>query len=143
MKADVLPAPMQAPEVDLRGYDHMPLYGDRLFKSETWIEASADGKLAALRLWWQAFAHEAPAGSLPSNDRLLAEYAGYGIAIDAFKAIKAEAMRGFVLCNDDRWYHPMVCEIARVGWKERLRNRKKVADWRERNRNKDGNNGFE
>lgn len=56
----------------------MPLKGDVLFKSTTWLKGSHEARCAALRLWWQSFAHEVPASSLPDDDYLLAEYAGYG-----------------------------------------------------------------
>lgn len=116
MTADNLPAPLVPAEVDLRGHDWMPLYGERLFGSETWIESSNEARVAALRLWWQAFAKEKPAASLPDSDRLLAVYAGYGEVVKAWKKVKAEAMRGFVLCSDGRWYHKVVAEVAMESW---------------------------
>ncbi len=134
-----LPDPLVPADVDLRGFEFMPLFGDRLFKSETWISASADAKVAALRLWWHSYGHEVPAGSLPDNDGLLAEYAGYGVMVKAWKKLKAQAMRGFVLCSDGRWYHPLIAELAIDGWKERVRNREKQRAWRERNQSKDRN----
>lgn len=134
-----LPSPLVPADVDLRGFEFMPLFGDRLFKSETWISASADAKVAALRLWWHSYGHEVPAGSLPDNDGLLAEYAGYGVMVKAWKKLKPQAMRGYVLCSDGRWYHPLVSELAIDGWKERVRNREKQRAWRERNQNKDRN----
>jgi hypothetical protein len=51
--------PLVPPEVDLRGMSYMPLFGDRLFKSTTWIEASCEARCAALQLWWHAFARGA------------------------------------------------------------------------------------
>lgn len=116
---DARPAPFVPPEVDLRGYEWMQLYGDRLFNSETWILASAEGKVAALALWWNSFAHEVPAGSLPNNERLLAAAAGYGVAVAAWKAIREEALRGFVECSDGRLYHPFVAELALQAWEVR------------------------
>lgn len=134
-----LPAPLVSAEVDLRGFEFMPLFGDRLFKSETWISASADAKVAALRLWWHSYGHEVPAGSLPDNDGLLSEYAGYGVMVKVWKKLKSQAMRGYVLCSDGRWYHPLVAELAIDGWKERVRNREKQRAWRERNQQKHRN----
>lgn len=116
------PAPMVAADVDLRGYQFMPLYGDRLMASETWIAASAEGKLAALRLWWHAYAKEVPAGSLPDNDQLLANYAGYGVAVKAWKKIKAEAMRGWVLCADGRLYHSFISDLVADAWQMKQAN---------------------
>lgn len=114
-----LPDPLVPPDVDLRGYEFMPLFGDRLFGSETWIGATPEAKLAGLQLWWRAYAKEVPSSSLPDNDTLLASYAGYGIAFKQWRKIKAQAMRGFVLCADGRWYHPFVAELAMDAWKGR------------------------
>lgn len=130
--------PMTPPECDLRGFEFMPLMGDRLFKSATWIAASSEAKVAMLRLWWHSYAHEAPAASLPDNDQLLAEYAGYGVMVKGWLKIKEQAIRGFVLCTDGRLYHPIVAELALAGWKERLRNREKQRAYRERTSVKDG-----
>jgi hypothetical protein len=131
------PAPLVPSNVDLRGLQYMPLFGERLFGSETWIAASADGKVAALRLWWRSYAHEVPAASLPDNDQLLAEYAGYGVAVKAWKRIRAQAMRGWLLCSDGRLYHPVVAQIALESWESRKRNREKQARLRARNRERD------
>ena len=130
--AEELPAPLMASDVDLRGMEFMPLYGDRLFKSTTWIEARPEAQVAALRLWWHAYAHEVPAASLPNNDRLLAEHAGYGIAVKSWQRIKPQALRGWVLCSDDRWYHNVVAELALEAWAGRVRNREKIRKWREK-----------
>lgn len=133
-----LPAPLVSADVDLRGMPFMPLYGDRLFKSATWIGASPEAKVAALRLWWQSYAHEVPAASLPDDDTLLADYAGYGIAVKAWQKIRQQAMRGWVLCSDGRWYHRIVAEFALEAWQGRQRNREKQRRWRAKSGNGDG-----
>lgn len=117
---DKLPDPLVPADVDLRGYEFMPLYGDRLLKSETWISGTAEAKVAALRLWWHAFAHETPAGSLPNDDRFLAEYAGYGEQVRAWQKIRPQAMRNWKACSDGRLYHPVVAEIVVDCWNKRL-----------------------
>lgn len=132
------PDPLVAPDVDLRGYLYMPLYGDRLFKSATWISASAEAKVAAMRLWWHAWAHEVPAASLPSDDVLLAEYAGYGVAVRAWQKIKPQAMRGFIECSDGRLYHDKLAEWAIEAWELRVNERQRKAKWREKRRDRDG-----
>lgn len=125
--------PLVPPEVDLRDYDYIPLYGDRLFNSDTWALCDADEKVAALRLWWRAW-HEEPAGSLPDNDRLLAERAGYGVAVKAFVAIKEKAMRGWIKCSDGRLYHPTVASIAIDVWQTKKKKKAENAADRERKR---------
>lgn len=117
--ADQLPPPLLPADVDLRGNEWMSLYGDRLFNSETWIEAGFEGRCAALRLWWQAFAKEKPAASLPDNDKLLSVYAGYGEAVKVWLKIKPEAMRGWIKCSDGRLWHGVVAEVAAEAWERR------------------------
>lgn len=128
-----LPEPLVSADVDLRDFDYIPLYGDRLFNSDTWALCDADEKVAALRLWWRAW-HEEPAGSLPNNDRLLAERAGYGVAVKAFLAIKENAMRGWTLCSDGRLYHPVVASIALDVWRTKKKKKAENAADRERKR---------
>jgi len=119
-----LSPPLIDAAVDLRDFDFMPFFGDRLFKSDTWIMCDAEEKVAALRLWWAAW-HQEPAGSLPDNDRLLADLAGYGVAVSAWTKVRPNAMRGWIECTDGRLYHPVVCEIAIDVWGKK---RKKQSD---------------
>ncbi len=127
-----LPPPIVSAEVDLRGMEYMPLKGDILFKSTTWLKGSHEARSAALRLWWHSFAHEVPAASLPDDDQLLAEYAGYGEVVKAWLKIKPQAMRGWLKCDDGRLYHKIVAELALEAWKGRVKNREKVRKWREK-----------
>lgn len=129
-----LPEPLVPPDCDLRGLQYMPLYGDRLFTSETWLSARPEAKVAMTQLWWHSYAHEAPAASLPDNDALLASYAGYGAARAQWRKVKEEAMRGWVMCSDGRLYHPFVARLALEAWAGRLRNRDKQRRWREKTR---------
>jgi hypothetical protein len=125
-----LPAPLVPSHVDLRGYEFMPLYGDRLKKSETWISASHEGKVAALNLWWHAYGHECPAGSLPDDDKLLADYAGYGSVIRAWRKIKDQALRGWKKCSDGRLYHAFMAEIVMKAWEIKLADQARTAKGR-------------
>jgi len=126
--------PFTPADCDLRGMPYMPLHGDRLFGSATWIGANAEAKVAALRLWWRSFAHEVPAASLPDDDVLLADYAGYGVGIKAWRKVRPQAMRGWVKCADGRLYHRTVAEVALEAWDQRKRNREKQEKWRQKNR---------
>jgi uncharacterized protein YdaU (DUF1376 family) len=111
------------PDCDLRGFEFMPLFGDRLFTSATWIGAKPDAKIAALRLWWHSYAKEVPAASLPDDDALLSEYAGYGVAVSQWRKVKAAALRGWIKCSDGRLYHKTVAEIALESWSGRKQSR--------------------
>jgi len=114
-----LPAPLVPLEVDLRGYEWMPLFGDRLFKSQSWIRANPEARCAMLRLWWHAYAHELPAGSLPDDDGLLAEYAGFGSAHKQWLRQKGAALAGWRRCSDSRLYHPFLAELVMQSFEAR------------------------
>lgn len=124
--------PLVPAEVDLRGMAFMPLFGDRLFKSTTWIEACAVARAGALQLFWHAFAHEVPAGSLPDNERVLADHAGLGLKV--FRRVRVQVLRGWVKCNDGRLHHPVLAEIAIEAWSARVSHRARTLKWREKKR---------
>jgi len=124
--------PLVPAEVDLRGMAFMPLFGDRLFKSTTWIEACAVARAGVLQLFWHAFAHEVPAGSLPDNERVLADHAGLGLKV--FRRVRAQVLRGWVKCNDGRLHHPVLAEIAIEAWSARVSHRARTLKWREKKR---------
>jgi hypothetical protein len=101
--------PLTPAGLDLREFGWMPLDVLRLRDSDLAVLASGDAFRAAVMLWCAAW-HQVPAGSLPSDNRLLANLAGYGRDLDGWASVKADAMRGFVECADGRLYHPTVCE---------------------------------
>jgi hypothetical protein len=114
-----LPAPLVPANVDLRDFLFTPVEFQRLFASETWLMCNDAEKVAAITLWGNSWS-QLPAGSMPSDDRLLAHLSGAG---KAWKRIKPMAMRGWVLCSDDRYYHPVMCEKALEAWLEKLAQR--------------------
>jgi hypothetical protein len=122
--------PLVAADVDLRGMPFMPLFGDRLFKSTTWIEARPEARCAALQLYWHAFAHEVPAASLPDNERVLADHAGLPLRL--FQRLRPQVMHGWIKCSDGRFYHRVVAEIALEAWSGRVRVRERVRKHREK-----------
>lgn len=113
----------------MRGLEWMPLFGDRLFTSETWLDAGPEARCAAIALWWAAWKQK-PAGSLADSDRVLAQLAGYGMGIKQWLAVREGALRGFVKCSDGRLYHPVVCELALDAWERRKRDRARKVKWR-------------
>jgi hypothetical protein len=78
---------------------------------------------AGVNLWLTSW-HSVPAGSMPDSDSVLAKGAQLGRDLATWSAIKAEALRGWVLCSDGRLYHPTVCEIALESWIEKLHQRR-------------------
>lgn len=124
-----LPEPLVPAHIDLRGYEFMPFYGDRCFSSESWLQASAEARLAMLRVWWHAFSKEVPGASLPDVDKLLCEYAGFGANPQKWRKLRGEIMNGFIKCRDGRLYHKFISPLAIDAWefRESQRNRTKAA----------------
>jgi len=111
-----VPEPLVPAEVDLRGLDYMPLYIDRLRKSDTWLDAGTDAFVAyaAMNLWLESW-HQVPAGSL-SQSPLGAQRAS-GCSPKVWRRIADRVLAGWVgPCTDGRIYHPVVAEIALEVW---------------------------
>lgn len=120
-----LPAPLVGPEVDLRHYKWFPLYHKRLRQSAFWKRASDAACRISVDFWAEAY-EQVPAGSLPDDDYVLAEWAGFGRReLDDWLKIKPEVMRAWVRCSDGRWYHPTLSEVARAAWSDKL-----LHDWK-------------
>lgn len=108
-----LPDPPILASVDLRRLPYMPIEVESVANSELAVLATGDEFRAAWLLWCKAW-HERPAASLPNDDRLLARYCG--VSARKWSLIKECAMRGFVLCSDNRFYHPVIVEKALDAW---------------------------
>ncbi len=135
-----LPAPLTPPDCDLRGggYEWMRLWGHRMFTSSWYRAARKDGRggIASLKLYWSAML-QYPAGSLPNDEEELCMLADFGEDMRAWKKHRAVAMHGFVLCDDNRWYHPVVAEQAMEAYDRQLKfartrevDRERLRRWR-------------
>ncbi len=116
-----LPAPLVPPDVDLRDFAFMPLDVRRLRDSDLVSYESPEACFAAVLLWSSSW-HQVPAGSIPNNDQWIAKQAGYaarGRIDPAWNDVREGAMRGWILCSDDRLYHPVVAEKAIDAWETR------------------------
>jgi hypothetical protein len=100
----------------------MPLDIQRLRDSDLAAESTPEECWAALLLWGAAW-QQVPAASLPDNDRVLANLAGYGRVVEAWLKVRAGALRNFILCSDGRLYHPVVAEKALTAWTGKLTQR--------------------
>lgn len=127
-----LPAPLSSPECDVRGMPYMALHVVRMFDSEFYALSTGDEFKAGVSLWAKAFL-QVPAGSLPNNERLLAHYSGAG---KDWSKVRDMAMHGWVLCSDDRYYHPTVVEVAQDAWQARTDNRARTEAARQARINK-------
>lgn len=114
--------PLVPADVDLRDFPYMPLDVVRLRDSRLVSHATGEGFRCAVLLWCVSW-HQVPAGSLPDDDIQLAAYAGFGRALKEWKKNRADALHGWVKCEDGRLYHPVVAEKAREAWQSRLEQR--------------------
>lgn len=114
--------PLTPPECDLQDYKFMPLHVARLRDSDLAAEEAPEACWYAVLLWAASW-HQIPAGSLPDNDAVLAKLIGLGRDVKTFRKHKAGAMRGFILCDDGRLYHPIVAEQALTAWQSKLQQR--------------------
>jgi hypothetical protein len=124
-------SPLVPPDINLQGMPFMPLDVNRLRDSQLAIAATGDEFRAAVMLWCASW-NQIPAASLPADDQSLAAYAGYGRDVKSWRKVKAGAMRGFVLCDDGRFYHPVVAEKAMEAWAERTEYRAEKENEKER-----------
>jgi len=111
------PAPLVAPDVDLRKLEYMPLHVRLLLNSDFFVQATDAEIRAALHLWCEAW-HQVPAASLPDNEHALCKLAGLGRDLASWKQVRDGAMSGFVLCSDGRYYHEVIALLAADAWKE-------------------------
>ena len=107
-----LPRPLTPRDCDLRAYDWFPFFHKRLRQSSFWKRASDLACRISVDLWAEAY-EQVPAASLPDDDHLLAEWAGFGRRdISGWLAVKDEVMSAWVRCDDGRWYHAVLSEVA-------------------------------
>lgn len=106
-----MPEPFTPADADLRDFAYMPLDVVRLRDSNLSVLATGDEFRTAVMLWCAAW-HQVPAASLPNDDRLLANLAGYGRDVEAWVRVRETALHGFVECSDGRLYHPVIAEKA-------------------------------
>jgi hypothetical protein len=118
------PSPLTPPECDCRGLPFMPLDVQRLLDSDLFALSTGDEFKAAFSLWGKSWG-QVPAASIPSDERILARFAG--VSLGEWRALSDMALRGWLLCSDGRLYHPVVAEKAREAWAARLRQRDRAA----------------
>lgn len=111
-----LPPPLTPADCDLRDFQFMPLDVRRLLTSETWVLGSGDERAAAMTLWLESW-HQVPAGSLPSDDRMLAHLSQSG---SKWKKIRTHVLRNWCKAADGRLYHPVVAEKVLEAWIEKI-----------------------
>ncbi len=115
-----LPPPPTPADADLREFAFMPLDVLRLRDSEVAARSSGDEFRCAVLLWCAAW-HQVPAGSLPDDDIVLSQLAGFGRAVKEWQKVREGSMRNWYKCQDGRLYHPVVAEKAAEAWAGRVK----------------------
>lgn len=121
------PTPLTPSDCDLRDFAFMPLDVVRLRDSDLAALESPEACWAAVLLWAASW-HQIPAASIPDDDRVLANLAGYGRVVKEWQRVREGSLRGWVKCSDGRLYHPVVAEKANEAWlgKEEYRARREA-----------------
>lgn len=133
-----LPPPPVPTDADLTAFAFMPLEVTRLKRSKAWLICKRRPELAfyMVNLWISSW-HERPAGSLENDDDVLADLAM--CAPSEWPALKEHVMRGWVLCSDSRFYHPIVAEKVIDAWGKKLRHEyEKTCDRERKNAKRSG-----
>lgn len=111
--------PLVPADVDLQDFQYMPLDVRRLRDSDLAALESPEACWAAVLLWSASW-HQVPAASLPDDDRVLANLAGYGRVVKEWQRVREGALRGWIKCDDGRLYHPVVAEKALEAWDSKV-----------------------
>lgn len=112
-------APLVPAEVDIQDFSYMPLDVRRLRDSDLSALESPEACWAAVLLWSASW-HQVPAASLPDDDRVLSNLAGYGRVVTEWQRVRDGALRGWIKCDDGRLYHPVIAEKALDAWNSKL-----------------------
>lgn len=114
-----LPDPLTPPDCSLHEFPFMPLDVARLRDSDIAAIATGDEFRCAVLLWCASW-HQVPAASLPKDDVVLANLAGFGRVVKEWMKVKEGSLRGWIHCSDGRLYHPVVAEKALIAWRSKL-----------------------
>jgi hypothetical protein len=100
----------------------------RIEQSDTWVLAPRDVRPWLLLLWARAW-QQAPVGSMPADDALIA--ARLDMDARTFTANREFLLRGWRLYSDGRLYHPVIVDLAQRMLAQRRHGRERIARWRE------------
>ncbi|HRE45176.1 MAG TPA: DUF1376 domain-containing protein, partial [Terricaulis sp.] len=107
--------PLPPLDCDLRDFKFMPLDVAR-FRDSKFAAKVSDAAFRAGVMLWAAAWHQVPASSLPDDDVELASLAGFGRVVEAWLAVRDDALHGFEKGADGRLYHPVIAEKANEAW---------------------------
>jgi hypothetical protein len=118
-----LPDPPYPADVRARGWQFQ-LDVERIENSDTWLLAPKDMRPWLLLLWMKCWT-QAPCGSLPASDELIA--ARIDMEPRVFAANRDALLRGWYRCTDGRLYHPVITELVELMRDGRKKERDKKA----------------
>jgi len=113
-----LPDPLVPSSCDLRGLEDLPINVQWMRDLPVAANATGDEFRAAMLLMFASW-QQCPSGSLPNDDRQLGFLAGCGRDVKGFLKVKERALSGWILCSDDRWYHPVIARTALRAWSQK------------------------
>lgn len=105
-----MPAPLVDPSVHVGQLPWFPILRARLFGSFFNAHATNAEWRAGVTLWIKSY-DERPIGSLPNDDGELWRLAAIKGNMRTWRRIKPMVLHGWVLCDDDRFYHPLIATI--------------------------------
>ena len=109
------PPPLTPADADLQDFPCMMINIVRLRGSAFDAMIDSEAWRAGVNLWMAAF-HQVPAGSLADSEAELVKAAGLGRDLRTWRRVKHDAMHGWVLASDGRWYHETVAETVLEAW---------------------------
>lgn len=121
-----LPAAPYPADTRAKGWSFELQY-ERIEQSDTWALTPADLRPWLLMLWLTAW-RQAPCGSLPTDDELIA--ARIGMPTRQFQAHRDLLMRGWRLHGDGRLYHPTIIEQVNTMLRKRMTEAERKSAWR-------------
>ncbi|WP_260426976.1 hypothetical protein [Burkholderia cenocepacia] len=102
---------------------------ERIRQSDTWALATPEIRPWLLMLWMTAW-EQAPCGSLPDDDELIA--ARIGMDLEHFQSVKKRLLRGWWVADDGRLYHNTMVERVQEMLATRDKERNRKSEWRDR-----------
>ena len=124
-----LPGPLVPADADLRDFPHTPMFRSRLFGSSFHAHSNDSEWRAGVTLWLKSW-DQVPAGSLPNDEVELCRLAELARDLKTWKKVREGAMRGWILCSDERLYHAVVAEGVNTAIEAKKKQRLKTAKGR-------------
>lgn len=121
-----LPEPPYPSEIRARGFP-FEVDWERIDQSDTWTLCDPSIRPWLLMLWAKSWS-SSPCGTWPNNEKLIA--ARIGMEYRSFAQHREMLMRGWFEASDGRLYHPVISELVLKMCKVRVKDAKRMADWR-------------